>query len=59
MHGGGFVVGDKSSIRPQMIRMAHEAGISVAAADYRFVDGADVKFPMPQLDCARAASILT
>ncbi len=58
IHGGGFVAGDKTSIHPRMVRMAHEAGISVAALNYRFVNGADVKFPMPQLDCARALQFL-
>lgn len=58
IHGGGFVAGDKSSIHPRMVRMALEAGISVAALNYRFVDGAEVKFPLPQLDCARALQFL-
>ncbi len=58
IHGGGFVAGDKSSISPRMVRRAHEAGISLAALNYRFVDGADVKFPMPQHDCARALQFL-
>ncbi len=58
IHGGGFVGGDKTSIRPRMVRMAHEAGISMAALNYRFVDGADIKFPQPQLDCAQALQFL-
>lgn len=53
IHGGGFVGGDKTSISPAMIRVAHQAGISVAALNYRFVDGVDVIFPQPQLDCGR------
>ncbi len=58
IHGGGFVGGDKTSISPAMVRSAREAGISMAALNYRFVDGADVIFPKPQLDCARALQYL-
>lgn len=58
IHGGGFVAGDKSSIGPAMIRDARQAGISLAALNYRFVNGTDVIFPQPQLDCARALQFL-
>jgi acetyl esterase len=58
IHGGGFVAGDKSSISPAMIRDARQAGISLAALNYRFVNGTDVIFPQPQLDCARALQFL-
>ena len=58
IHGGGFVGGDKTSISPAMIRVAHQAGISVAALNYRFVDGVDVIFLQPQRDCARALQTL-
>ncbi len=58
IHGGGFVAGDKKSISPAMVRQANEAGISVAAIHYRFVDGKDVIFPVPQHDCARALQFL-
>ncbi|MEZ6131476.1 MAG: alpha/beta hydrolase [Planctomycetaceae bacterium] len=58
IHGGGFVGGDKSSVNPAMVRFANEAGISMAALHYRFVDGKDVIFPAPQHDCARALQFL-
>ncbi|EMI19991.1 esterase/lipase-like protein [Rhodopirellula maiorica SM1] len=58
IHGGGFVGGDKRSINPKMVREANEAGISVASLHYRFVDGKEVLFPIPQHDCARALQFL-
>lgn len=58
IHGGGFVGGDKTSISPAMVQAAKEAGISLAALNYRFVDGSDVIFPQPQHDCARALQYL-
>lgn len=58
IHGGGFVGGDKNSIAPTMVKAANQAGISVAALHYRFVNGSDVIFPQPQLDCARAVQFL-
>jgi acetyl esterase/lipase len=58
IHGGGFVGGDKGSVSPEMVREANAAGISVAALHYRFVDGQEVLFPVPQQDCARALQFL-
>jgi acetyl esterase/lipase len=58
IHGGGFVGGDKQSINPTMIQTAQAAGISLAALHYRFVDGEEVIFPIPQHDCARALQFL-
>lgn len=58
IHGGGFVAGDKHTINPAMIESANAAGISVAALNYRFVNGDDVIFPAPQRDCARAIQFL-
>lgn len=58
IHGGGFVGGDKRSVSDTMIREAHKARISVAAIHYRFVDGKDVIFPIPQTDSARAIQFL-
>ncbi len=58
IHGGGFVGGNKESIQPAMIKMAHQAGVSVASLHYRFVNGTDTIFPAPQLDCARAVQFL-
>ncbi|WP_164101359.1 alpha/beta hydrolase family protein [Candidatus Laterigemmans baculatus] len=58
IHGGGFVGGDKRSLSPAMVREANRAGISVAALNYRFVDGETVIFPTPQMDSARALQFL-
>lgn len=58
IHGGGFVGGDKRSVSDGMIRGAHAEGISVAALNYRFVDGDEVIFPAPQHDCARAIQFM-
>jgi acetyl esterase len=58
IHGGGFVGGDKRSVDQAIVRSANEAGISVAALHYRFVNGTDVIFPTPQHDCARALQFL-
>jgi acetyl esterase/lipase len=58
IHGGGFVRGDKDTLNPGMLRAALENGISVAAINYRFVDGDKVIFPAPQQDGARAVQFL-
>lgn len=58
IHGGGFVAGDKHTINAQMLTLALDSGISVAAINYRLVDGKDVIFPAPQLDGARAVQFL-
>ncbi|MBS0208303.1 MAG: alpha/beta hydrolase [Planctomycetes bacterium] len=58
IHGGGFVAGDKSSIAPGMVQAATRGGISIAAINYRFVNGKEVIFPAPQLDGARAVQFL-
>ena len=36
IHGGGFRGGDKRSVRPALLKLCLEAGISVAAINYRF-----------------------
>ncbi len=58
IHGGGFVGGDKRSVHQGLLAEALDSGISVAALHYRFVDGEEVLFPVPQLDCARALKFL-
>ena len=59
IHGGGFVAGDKrSSLNPVSLQLMLDAGISVASIHYRFVDGKDVIFPIPQHDGARAVQFL-
>ena len=50
IHGGGFVAGDKTQINPSMIPILKAAGIHFASINYRFVDGTDVIFPVPQVD---------
>jgi acetyl esterase len=55
-HGGGFQQGDKSSVGSLMLARCLEAGISVAAANYRLSQQAP--FPAPMLDGARAIQFL-
>jgi len=57
IHGGGFVGGDKNVPREQLDEFL-DAGISVAAIRYRFVDGMEIIFPAPQHDGARAVQFL-
>jgi len=57
IHGGGFVGGNKA-VAPAVLKMYLDAGISVAAIHYRFVDGKDTIFPVPQHDGARALQFL-
>lgn len=59
IHGGGWVGGDKNIYRTAQIQPLLDAGISVAAIDYRFIPEAmkqNVEPPMkaPLTDCARA-----
>jgi len=58
IHGGGFVGGDKRSLNPGLLQEALDAGMSVAAIHYRFVDGDQVIFPVPQHDGARAVQFI-
>ncbi|MEZ6124184.1 MAG: alpha/beta hydrolase [Planctomycetaceae bacterium] len=57
IHGGGFVGGNKN-VSAAQVQAFHNAGISVAAIHYRFVDGKDIIFPAPQQDGARAIQFL-
>ena len=59
IHGGGWVGGDKNIYRSAQIQPILDAGISVAAIDYRFIAEAmkqNVEPPVkaPLMDCARA-----
>jgi acetyl esterase/lipase len=59
IHGGGWVGGDKSGYRTAQIQPFLDAGISVAAIDYRFIAQAmkqnvDPPVKAPLTDCARA-----
>lgn len=58
IHGGGFVAGDKRIHSRNLIADPVAAGISVASINYRFVNGNDVLFPIPQHDGARAVQFL-
>ena len=56
IHGGGFRAGDKSSLDGDLLARCREAGISVAAINYRFSQHAP--YPAPMLDGARAVQFL-
>ena len=56
IHGGGFRAGDKSSLSPALLAKCLDAGISVAAINYRLSDTAP--FPAPMLDGGRAVQFL-
>ena len=55
IHGGGFTKGDKS-IPPQLLKECLDAGISVAAINYRYSTQAIA--PAPFTDSARAVQFL-
>lgn len=57
IHGGGFVAGNKN-VDAGQVRAFWNAGLSLASIHYRFVDGKDILFPMPQHDGARAVQFL-
>lgn len=57
IHGGGFVGGSKR-VNPRQLQLFLDAGISVAAIHYRFINGKDVLLPEPQRDGARAVQFL-
>lgn len=63
IHGGGWVNGDKSGINSGLIKAMHDAGISVAAINYRFVpeatdQGVNPPVRWPLYDAARALQFL-
>jgi acetyl esterase len=55
-HGGGWRSGDKADIAEKTLRTFLEAGISVAAVNYRYTTTAPL--PAPYLDSARALQLL-
>jgi acetyl esterase/lipase len=55
-HGGGFRGGDKRTINIQLLTKLREAGVSVAAANYRLTNVAP--FPAQMHDCARALQFI-
>lgn len=56
VHGGGFMGGDKSAIPQELLGACLEAGIAVAAVNYR-LSGTDL-YPAAMLDCTRAIQFL-
>jgi len=56
-HGGAWVVGNKYLVPIPLLDACQKAGITVAAINYRYVS-AEVKFPGPFLDAARALQFL-
>jgi acetyl esterase/lipase len=61
IHGGGWQAGDKSGLSPVALKKCLDAGISVAAINYRYVRQAtDVKPPVkaPLEDAARALQFI-
>jgi acetyl esterase/lipase len=63
IHGGGWVNGDKSGLSGAAIKRYRDAGISVAAINYRFIKQAvemDIKPPVkaPLGDAARALQFI-
>ncbi|HEY1378116.1 MAG TPA: alpha/beta hydrolase [Gemmataceae bacterium] len=56
IHGGGFRQGDKSQLAPGLLSRCLDAGISVAAINYRLTDTAP--FPAQMQDGAQAVQFL-
>ena len=56
IHGGGFVAGDKTGIRPELLKLCLDHGMSVASINYRFVTRDP--YPAPMLDGVRAVQYL-
>ena len=56
IHGGGFRAGDKSALNPVLLDLCLDAGISVAAINYRLSQHAP--YPAPMHDGARAVQFL-
>jgi len=56
IHGGGFRGGDKNSVSAALVSQCLDAGISVAAINYRLTP--EVCFPATHLDAARAIQTL-
>jgi acetyl esterase len=56
IHGGGFARGSKETLGEDLLKRCLDAGISVAAINYRLTDSAP--FPAAFLDSARAIQFL-
>ena len=54
-HGGGFVGGDKSKVKKDLLSQCLDAKIAVVSGNYRLILGQEAApFPAPMLDGARA-----
>lgn len=56
IHGGGFIGGDKNNLNSRSLQQLLDAGISVAAINYRFVQHAPL--PAAHEDCVQALQTL-
>jgi len=56
IHGGGFTMGDKTSVGMPLVRYCLDHGISVATINYRYATQAP--YPAPMEDGARAVQFL-
>lgn len=56
IHGGGFIGGSKQELNPRELQQLLDAGISVAAVEYRFL--AHAKLPAAHEDAVRALQLL-
>ncbi len=56
IHGGGFRGGSKEGLRADVLRELLDAGISVAAVEYRLIS--DKRLPAAHHDCRRALQFL-
>lgn len=56
IHGGGFRGGSKKSVNPRTLRELLDAGISVAAIEYRLIS--EKRLPAAHFDCRRALQFL-
>ena len=56
LHGGGFCSGDKSAVTPEFVSELNQAGVSLAAANYRLSQHAI--YPAPYHDCRRALQFI-
>lgn len=58
IHGGGFLRGDKDTLKSERLEAYLNAGISVAAVNYRFTLANKAPAPAAYLDGARAVQFL-
>jgi acetyl esterase len=56
IHGGAFVVGDKSTVSPGLLRYCLDHGVSVATINYRY--STQAPYPAPMEDGALAVQFL-